>query len=220
MPYRGGSKGTINLTNIPKLVGNVDGYKNKDMIGIPWMLAFALRADGWYLRQEIIWAKPNPMPESVKDRCVRSHEQIFLLSKRPHYYFDYQSIQEDSVTKDDKRNGQGKITYSGKKENVDESLINKSFVSISDKRNKRDVWIVSPKAVHEAHFATFPEELIEPMIKAGCRPGGVILDPFFGSGTTGRVAIKHGRGYIGIELNEEYVEIEKKRLNNVQTKLF
>lgn len=110
-----GSKGTINLSNIPKLVGNVDGYKNKDLIGIPWMLAFALRNDGWYLRQDIIWHKPNPMPESVKDRCTKSHEYIFLLSKKPKYYFDYEAIQEDSVSKDDKRFGGGRIEYDGKR---------------------------------------------------------------------------------------------------------
>lgn len=165
------------------------GGKPKDLIGIPWLLAFALRDDGWYLRQDIIWAKPNPMPESVKDRCTKAHEYIFLLSKKAHYYFDYEAIQEDAICKD-------------------------------DKRNKRDVWTVPPKPVMEAHFATYPEELIEPCILAGSRAGGVVLDPFFGSGTTGRVALKHGRGYIGIELNPEYIEIERRRLNGVQTALF
>lgn len=110
-----GSKGTINLSNIPKLVGNYEGIKNKDLIGIPWMLAFALRADGWYLRQDIIWHKPNPMPESVKDRCTKSHEYIFLLSKKPKYYFDYEAIQEEAVCKNDRRGGQGRIEYDGKR---------------------------------------------------------------------------------------------------------
>lgn len=110
-----GSKGTIDLSNIPKLVGNKDGYKNKDLIGIPWMLAFALRNDGWYLRQDIIWAKPNPMPESVKDRCVKSHEYIFLLTKKRQYWFDYKAIQEDAVCKEDRRAGGGRIEYSGKR---------------------------------------------------------------------------------------------------------
>ena len=213
-----GSKGTTDLHNIPKLIGNKDGYKNKDLIGIPWMLAFALRDDGWYLRQDIIWHKPNPMPESVKDRCTKSHEYIFLLSKKPHYYFDYQSIQEDAVCKNDKRHGKGRISYEGKRteESKKENLVPDLFVHIVDKRNKRDVWSVSPKPVKEAHFATFPEELIEPCILSGSKKGGIVIDPFFGSGTTGRVATKYGRNYIGIELNPEYVDMGTKRNENVQ----
>ena len=179
-----GSKGTIDLHNLPKLVGSKGEYKNKDLIGIPWMLAFSLRADGWYLRQDIIWHKPNPMPESVKDRCTKSHEYIFLLSKRPHYYFDCEAIC-DPVSK----------------------------------ANKRDVWSVTTKAVKEAHFATFPEELVKPCILAGCRDEGVVLDPFFGSGTTGVVAESLNRRYIGVELNPDYVEISKRRVDNVQTEL-
>lgn len=167
-----GSKGTEDLHNIPKLVGKKDGYKNKDLIGIPWMLAFALRADGWYLRQDIIWAKPNPMPESVKDRCTKSHEYIFLLSKSPKYYFDYEAIQEDAVCKDDKRKDDGRIAYEGKRTEGNTSGGQQSFVKIADKRNKRDVWFVSPKPVRDAHFATYPEELIEPCILAGSRVGG------------------------------------------------
>lgn len=212
-----GSKGTENLSNIPKLVGKTDsGIKNKDLVGIPWMLAFALRSDGWYLRQDIIWAKKNCMPQSVKDRCTTSHEYIFLLSKKPHYYFDYKAIQEDAVSKDDKRYGQGRIDYDGKRAQGDDDKAQNSFVVISDKRNKRDVWRVSTKAVKEAHFATFPEELIKPCILAGCKRGGVVLDPFFGSGTTGRVSISLGRNYLGIELNEDYIDISDKRTNNVQ----
>ena len=214
-----GSKGTTDLSNIPKLVGNTDsGIKNKDLIGIPWMLAFALRNDGWYLRQDIIWHKPNPMPESVTDRCTKSHEYIFLLSKKSHYYFDHKAIQEDAVCKDDRRAGQGRIDYDGKRtdgKQKDESLPT-SFVKISDKRNKRDVWSVTVKAMREAHFATFPEDLIEPCILAGCPKDGTVLDPFFGSGTTGRVATKYGRNYIGIELNPEYVEIGERRNSEVQ----
>lgn len=214
-----GSKGTEDLHNIPKLIGNKDGYKNKDLIGIPWMLAFALRADGWYLRQDIIWAKPNPMPESVKDRCTKSHEYIFLLSKSQKYYFDYEAIQEDAIWKDDKRKDDGRIAYEGKRTDNNTSMGQQSFVKISDKRNKRDVWFVSPKPVREAHFATYPEELIEPCILAGSRVGGVVLDPFFGSGTTGRAAARLGREYIGIELNEDYIKISDKRTNNVQIQL-
>ena len=209
-----GSKGTVNLSNIPKLVGNTNtGIKNKDLIGIPWLLAFALRNDGWYLRQDIIWHKPNPMPESVKDRCTKSHEYIFLLSKSQQYYFDYQAIQEDSICKDDRRAGQGHIDYGGKRATDNNSMGQQSFVSISDKRNKRDVWTVIPSHYKEAHFATFPEELVEPMLLAGCPKGGIVLDPFMGSGTTGSVAILNKRHYIGCELNEEYIDMANQRIN-------
>lgn len=194
--------------------------KPKDLIGIPLMLAFALREYGWYLRQDIIWAKPNPMPESVKDRCTKSHEYIFLLSKQPHYYFDYEAIQEEAICKDDRRCGLGHIDYGGKRENVSDPKVQRSFVGISEVRNKRDVWNVALKPTKEAHFATYPEKLVEPCILAGCRPGGVVLDPFFGSGTTGRVADRLGRDYIGIELNPKYIDICKKRTNNVQSQLF
>lgn len=214
-----GSQGTINLSNVPKLIGNGE-YKNKDLIGIPWMLAFSLRADGWYLRQDIIWHKPNPMPESVKDRCTKSHEYIFLLSKSPQYYFDYEAIQEDSICKDDRRNGQGRIAYDGKRTQGEDKKAQDSFVVVNEKRNKRDVWSVTVKAMREQHFATYPEELVEPCILAGSRLGGVVLDPFFGSGTTGRVAERLGRKWIGIELNEKYIEIAKKRTDNVQIDLF
>lgn len=195
--------------------------KPKDLIGIPWMLAFALRADGWYLRQDIIWQKPNPMPESVKDRCTKSHEYIFLLSKKPKYYFDHEAIQEDSVCKDDKRFGEGRIEYDGKRTDagVENTKAQQSFVTINEKRNKRDVWSVSTQAVKEAHFATFPEKLIEPCILAGCPVGGVVLDPFFGSGTTGRVASRLNRQYLGIELNPDYIDIANKRTDNIQMSL-
>lgn len=198
-----------------------DGAKQKDLIGIPWMLAFALRNDGWYLRQDIIWHKPNPMPEPVKDRCVKSHEYIFLLSKKPHYYFDYEAIQEDALCKDDNRGGCGRIEYDGKRKSggVTSTKAQISFVTIVEKRNKRDVWSITPKPVKEAHFATFPEELIKPCILAGSRRDGVVLDPFFGSGTTGRVAESLNRRYLGIELNPEYIKISKKRTNNVQMTL-
>ena len=216
-----GNKGTTDLHNLPKLVGNVGDYKNKDLIGIPWMLAFALRADGWYLRQDIIWHKPNPMPESVTDRCTKSHEYIFLLAKKPHYYFDYKAIQEPAIWVEDTRNGQGRIEYDGKRATT-ESQDNKaqqSFVKITETRNKRDVWDITTKAVKEAHFATFPEELVKPCILAGCKVGGTVLDPFFGSGTTGRVAEAINREYIGIELNPEYIEISKRRVTDVQMSL-
>ena len=192
--------------------------KNKDLIGIPWMLAFALRKDGWYLRQDIIWHKPNPMPESVRDRCTKSHEYIFLLSKKPHYYFDYEAIQEDAVTGETVRdkNAEG---YQADYTNGDRFSKGENVYGKDGKRNKRDVWCVTLKPCKEAHFATFPEELIKPCILAGCRVGGVVLDPFFGSGTTGRVAESLGRKYIGIELNPEYIEIGLRRTNNVQLTL-
>lgn len=213
-----GSKGTTDLHNLPKLVGNKDGYKNKDLIGIPWMLAFALRDDGWYLRQDIIWHKPNPMPESVKDRCTKSHEYIFLLSKKPHYYFDYEAIQEDavSVVNGNPRFGGNKY---GDNDDSHFAIYSGNEYVPNGKRNKRDVWGVSTKAVKEAHFATFPEELIEPCILGGSRKGGLVIDPFFDSGTTGRVCTKFGRNYIGIELNPQYIEIGERRNENVQMDL-
>lgn len=241
-----GSDKKYNLTNVPQLKGNHNGYKNKDMIGIPWMLAFALRADGWYLRQDIIWHKPNPMPESVKDRCVKSHEYIFLLSKKPHYYFDYEAIQEEAKREslsrynyifnqgkqqekfrpDGATNTMGMKTPHFKHKNLQDNgqpnhtMHERRAEGLSDEkylvRNKRDVWSVTTKPVREAHFATFPEDLIEPCIKAGSPMGGVVLDPFFGSGTTGIVAIKLNRQYLGIELNPEYINISNKRTGNVQ----
>ena len=192
------------------------GLKHKDMVGIPWMLAFALRKDGWYLRQDIIWHKPNPMPESVKDRCTKSHEYIFLLSKSPKYYFDNEAIKEDAKPDNSVRdrdntrlnNVPGRTRMSGLKTNH------------YTKRNKRDVWSVTTRPYKEAHFAVFPEALIEPCILAGCKPDGIVLDPFFGSGTTGLVARKYNRNYIGIELNPDYIEIANKRLSSVQMSMF
>lgn len=306
--------------------------KPKDLIGIPWMLAFSLRADGWYLRQDIIWHKPNPMPEPVKDRCTKSHEYIFLLSKSSRYYYDAESISEpitESTIKrlsQDLENQNGSYTPSkgngnmkavrSKYGNVEEEktyrqgmnkergfgIVEKrnnlptqeefvsfiksrttpqqleentgikrttidhwfrtdesgfAFPSVDDwnkirdyvndwteefqemdnalstvdyetdeigkssngKRNKRDVWQISVQPTREAHFATFPEKLVEPCILAGCREDGIVLDPFFGSGTTGRVAERLNRRWIGIELNPKYIDIAKKRTNNVQTQL-
>lgn len=189
-----------------------DGCKPKDLIGIPWTLAFALREDGWYLRQEIIWAKPNPMPESVSDRCTKSHESIFLFSKKPHYHYDAEAIKEDAITsmerEDVKRGG-----FSGKRHKHSEiKHISDSFRAIRERRNKRDVWTVSTKPYKGAHFAVFPEELIKPCILAGCPLGGTVLDPFGGSGTTAKVAIELGRDYVLTELNPEYCDIAQKRI--------
>lgn len=188
-----------------------DNLKGKDLVGIPWMVAFALRADGWYLRQDIIWNKPNPMPESVTDRCMKSHEYIFLLSKSPKYYYDQKSIMEETVTQDNNirdrettrlNNTPGRTRMNGLTQN------NYEF------RNKRSVWTVNTKPYSEAHFATFPQNLIKDCVKAGCPKGGIILDPFMGAGTTAVVARKLDRNYIGFELNNDYIKIANKRLLN------
>ena len=195
--------------------GLVTGIKQKDLIGIPWMLAFALRADGWYLRQDIIWHKPNPMPESVTDRCTKSHEYIFLLSKSPVYYFDYEAIQEDAVSVDDKPRIFGARNQVGTMRGDIGSVYQPR-----DKRNKRDVWSVNVKPNKETHFATYPEELIVSCILAGCPESGVVLDPFMGSGTTGIVARKLGRNYVGTELNPEYLKMAERRIFNEGENIF
>jgi len=162
--------------------------KHKDLIGIPWRVAFALQADGWYLRQDIIWHKPNPMPESVTDRCTKAHEYIFLLAKSPRYYYDAEAIKEASITGDPRR------PYA---------------------RNKRSVWTVNTKPYKGAHFATFPPSLIRPMILAGCPIGGTVLDPFGGSGTTAQVSEEEGRNAISIELNPAYIDLQRKRTSQI-----
>jgi DNA modification methylase len=258
----------------------IAGLKEKDLVGIPWRVAFALQADGWYLRQDIIWHKPNPMPESVRDRCTKSHEYIFLLSKNPKYYYDNEAIKEDSIYHGkDKRSDKGNIRYEGKRTNNKDTKAQQSFVTINPKKNKRSVWTITTKPYKAAHFATFPTELIEPCVLAGCpeeicvdcgkpykrvmqKPkqleiernkrsglddrkvggvldkynrenppidlglqkqcdcetnetkGGTVLDPFGGSGTTGVVASKHNRNAVLCELNEGYIDIAEKRLND------
>lgn len=170
------------------------GLKPKDLIGIPWRVAFALQADGWYLRRDIIWHKPNPMPESVTDRCTSAHEYIFHFSKSPKYYYDAAAIAEDGVTGDMRR-------HAGFNDRWDAMSREEQG---SGKRNKRSVWTVATKPFKGAHFATFPPKLIEPCILAGCPIGGVVLDPFGGAGTTGLVATGNGRNAILIELNAAY----------------
>jgi DNA modification methylase len=176
------------------------------------MLAFALRADGWYLRQDIIWHKPNPMPESVRDRCTKAHEYIFLLSKSERYHFDSEAIKvpvkQDWGTRNRENGkyhnkGTGLQPHSGLKESY-------------EKANKRSVWTVTTKPYKGAHFATFPPDLIEPCILAGSKPGDIVLDPFMGSGTTAQVAVQHGRQYLGCELNKKYEELQKNRLKDLQ----
>ena len=181
------------------------GLKTKDLIGIPWMLAFALRADGWYLRQDIIWHKPNPMPESVQDRCTKAHEYIFLLSKSQKYYYDIDALKEpvESMGKPRKfRDGDASATLRN-----DEGRM---YIPRED-RNKRSVWLVPVKPYAGAHFAVFPSDLIEPCILAGAPIGGIVLDPFMGSGTTAQVAQNLGRQYIGCELNPAYMELQNIR---------
>lgn len=188
------------------------GLKPKDLIGIPWMLAFALRADGWYLRQEIIWHKPNTMPESVKDRCTKAHESIFLLSKQPKYYFDAKAIEEPA-----KWERWGNQTENKQSQGNDGRLGNKTLseLPIRDMKNKRSVWTVTTKPYKGAHFATFPPDLIEPCILAGSRYGATVLDPFGGSGTTAGVALKYGRKAIICELNADYVHLVKDRIKAI-----
>lgn len=197
-----------------------NGYKYKDLIGIPWLLAFALRADGWYLRQDIIWSKSNCMPESVRDRCTKSHEYIFLLSKSERYYFDLQAIKEPAGTKGNARSFRGGGAYTGGRSfNNSAEVARESHGNAKNEagtRNKRDVWTVSTTGFRGAHFAVFPEKLIEPCILAGCPEGGTVLDPFTGSGTTGVVAKKLGRGFVGIEINPEYHKMALDRIGNTE----
>jgi DNA modification methylase len=233
--YAGSGKGrnpdgTVHLSallakqgsNTGAIMGNVfsnkvpDGCKPKDLIGIPWMLAFALRSDGWYLRQDIIWHKPNPMPESVTDRCTKAHEYIFLLSKSQKYFYDNEAIKEPAHTTDESNrdrdvsrlnNTPGRTRMAGLKTNHYEM------------KNKRSVWTVNTKAYNGAHFAVFPEELIEPCIMAGSRVGDIVLDPFMGSGTTAQVAQQLGRKYLGCELNHDYKALQNQRVAQTSLEL-
>lgn len=202
---------------LPKVPASL---KPKDLMGIPWRVAFALQEDGWYLRQDIIWHKPNAMPESVKDRCTKAHEYIFLLSKNRKYYFDNEAIKEDAKPESEKRykstfyTGKKEMSGQGRPGNVSNTPGYKKWTG---KRNKRSVWTVPTMPFKESHFATFPPKLIEPCILAGCPVGGIVLDPFMGSGTTAQVALELQRNFIGFELNPKYIEIaEKYRLNKIQ----
>ena len=185
-------------------------YKAKDLLGIPWMVAFALRADGWYLRSDIIWAKPNPMPESVTDRPTKAHEYVFLLSKSARYFYDADAVREpaqDWGTRD--RSGP---LYDGDvgPQNGHTGLRDLNYAETG--RNKRSVWTVATQPFPGAHFATFPPKLVEPCILAGSREGDTVLDPFAGAGTTGMVALRHGRSFVGIELNPEFVQLARERI--------
>jgi len=197
---------------------NYGNLKPKNLVGIPWRVALALQQDGWYLRQDIIWHKPNPMPESVKDRCTKAHEYIFLLSKNPKYYYDNESIKEDVADSTKARDKYVRTGYKkeslAKGQKINYLNPNKKFRKSNGKKNKRSVWTITTKPFKEAHFATFPLDLIEPCVLAGCPKDGVVLDPFAGSGTTGIVAANHGRNSVLLELNKEYIEIAEKRLND------
>lgn len=209
------------------------GLAAKQLLGIPWRVAFALQADGWWLRQEIIWHKPNPMPESVSDRCTKAHEQIFLLSKAPNYFYDHEAIKEPAQTDDlrrpygspganalDPRGRQGageqrrrpSVVRGGFGGKTADQPGREAFRAVRETRNKRSVWTVATKPYGGAHFAVFPTELVEPCVLAGSRPGDVVLDPFFGSGTSGVVAQALGRRFLGIEINEAYAPLQAQRL--------
>ena len=195
-------------TQCNKRGNKLEGLKEKDLIGIPWMFAFAMRSDGWYLRQDIIWHKPNPMPESVKDRCTKSHEYIFLLSKNKKYYYDNEAIKEPVKQDWGTRN-----RTNGKYHNSGSGLSPHSGLTKSyDRKNKRDVWSITNKPYKGSHFAVFPPDLITPCILAGSEKGDIVLDPFMGSGTTAMVAKQLGRDYIGCELHEEYSNLIDQRV--------
>ena len=190
--------------------GTLGQVKQKDLVGIPWMLAFALRSDGWYLRSDIIWHKPNPMPESVTDRPTKSHEYLFLLTKAAHYFYDADAVREDGSRYEwnTKKFKGGDIAIHHRSTEGNESA------GPTAGRNRRDVWTIATENFPGAHFATFPRKLVEPCILAGCPAGGVVLDPFFGSGTVGVVALSLGRQYIGIELNPAYAEMARNRIEH------
>jgi DNA modification methylase len=236
------NRGTVDLSKKKSLLAKIEGLKSKDLVGIPWRVALALQSDGWYLRQDIIWHKPNPMPESVTDRCTKSHEYVFLMTKSAQYYFDIDSIREPwgpdqreaGITRAKRYGYTGKGTYQewynnerkgkdwvNKKETKDNLTYGQAKKLNANPppqllhpigRNKRSVWTIATHVYSGAHFATFPPDLIIPMIKAGCPEGGIVLDPFSGAGTTCMVAKKLNRRYIGIELNPQYIELAKNRI--------
>jgi DNA modification methylase len=217
-------------TSLGTIIGTLhkstpDGLKPKDLVGIPWRVAFALQADGWYLRQDIIWAKPNPMPESVTDRCTKAHEYLFMLTKSARYYFDNDAIREPSVGKFNpdfkpKKKDWREIGWpsdnDGKATKTGNPIQATNPQAPANGRNKRSVWTITTKPFRGAHFAVMPEALVEPCVLASSRPNELVLDPFTGSGTVGVVALKHGRNFIGTELNAEYAEIARTRIESSQ----
>lgn len=193
--------------------------KHKDLVGIPWRLAFALQDAGWYLRQDIIWSKPNPMPESVRDRCTKSHEYIFMLTKRDKYFFNNEAIKEPSANL-----GTTKIRFGGNKhgDNSDPKHATKSGNNYVDSglRNKRDVWVIPTRPFKGAHFAVMPEAIVEPCVLASSKEGDTVLDPFTGSGTVAVVALRHNRNFIGTELSSDYAGIALKRITDSSGGMF
>jgi DNA modification methylase len=223
-PSSGFSAGSAADTQRPHLQSGhglrTSGLKPKDIVGIPWRVAFALQADGWWLRQDIIWHKPNPMPESVTDRCTKAHEYIFLLAKSERYYYDGEAVKEmfaDARMGNPGGGGQYARecpypnTHDGQQSGLAKGKWNENGEHSG--RNRRSVWTVATQPFPGAHFAVFPEKLITPCILAGCPKGGTVLDPFGGSGTTGVVAAKHGRKSILIDLNPEYCDMARKRID-------
>jgi DNA modification methylase len=208
------TKNSERYKDVPAFRGGEYSIKPKDLVGIPWRVAFALQADGWYLRQDIIWHKPNPMPESVTDRCTKAHEYVFLMSKSAKYYYDNEAVKEQAVAPDS--------IHVHKDGNKMSDVSNDPLYATKpqrtmggyEKRNKRSVWTVTTKPFKEAHFATFPRDLIRPMIQAGCPVGGIVLDPFMGSGTTAIEAIYQDKRYMGIELNPKYCDIAVRRIES------
>lgn len=201
----------------------IDSVKAKDLVGVPWMTAFALRADGWYLRSDIIWHKPNPMPESVTDRPTKSHEYLFLMSKSWRYYYDAGAIKEESVYPNDDRVSRSNESQKRMPTELHAGIRPRIKSRCYPKRNKRSVWTVATQPFSGAHFATFPPSLIEPCVLAGCPVGGTVLDPFFGAGTTGVVSYKLDRKFIGIELSQKYLDeiaIPRIKAEAAQLKLF
>ena len=225
------------LDKAQRRVGGVNGLKPKDLVGIPWRVAFALQDDGWWLRQDIIWHKPNPMPESVRDRCTKAHEYVFLLTKSERYYYDSDAVSEAlAETSIGRANRKQKLMDTNGVGTLGKQIINgvdsshayaglaigrngKTGYNLESKtRNRRSVWTISTKPFSGAHFAVMPPDLVEPCILAGCPTDGVVFDPFTGSGTVGAVALKHGRNFIGSELNPEYAEIARRRIDHERNK--
>jgi DNA modification methylase len=203
--FRGGER---------RKTGQRGGLKPKNLVGIPWRVAFALQADGWWLRQDIIWHKPNPMPESVTDRCTKAHEYVFLLAKAERYFYNAEAIKERGA-------GGGRFNGApGGQPCPDRGDNARQDMTPTENRNKRSVWTVTPEPFPEAHFATYPPKLIEPCILAGSEVGDLIIDPFNGAGTTGLVSVKHGRRYVGPDLNPAYADIARRRIAEADTHLF
>lgn len=199
--------------------GKIEGLKPKDLVGIPWMTAFALRGDGWYLRSDIIWHKPNVMPESVKDRPTKGHEYIFLFSKDADYYYNADAIREPHTMKPQRRLSpiEGRPKYGQRQAHTEAGYRTRKEIGVDGNpkgRNKRTVWSIGTKPFKGAHFAVFPPALVEPCVLAGSQPGDIVLDPFTGSGTTGMVAREHGRRFLGVELNPDYAAMAWKRISN------